>query len=210
MLTIHHLAMSQSERVVWLCEELGLDYRLVRYERTSAMAAPAEYKALHPAGTAPTIEDGGVVLAESGAVFAYILAKYGDGRLACGPEDADFAEYLFWLHFANGTIMPSQIAGLVLRSLGVTAGNPLSDGVVSRVAQAEAMMEARLTAAPFLGGANFTAADIMNLFALTTLAIFAPRDLGPFPHLRAYIARIRQRPAYLRAMALAEPNRAHG
>src|ERR1700740_1108880 len=81
MLTVHHLGRSQSERIVWLCEELGLDYELKRYERAPQLAPP-EYKALHPIGTAPVITDGDLVLGESGAIIEYIIAKYGAGRLA--------------------------------------------------------------------------------------------------------------------------------
>ena len=89
MLTVHHLGRSQSERIVWLCEELGIPYELKRYTRDSVtMLAPPDYKALHPIGSAPVITDGGLVLAESGAVVDYIIAKYGNGRLdvEAGPS----------------------------------------------------------------------------------------------------------------------------
>src|SRR5215475_8291580 len=106
MFTIHHLGKSQSERIIWLCEELEIPYKLKRYTRDAVtMLAPADYKALHPMGTAPVITDGDVVLAESGAVMAYIIGKYGQGRLAVGPGEANFADYLFWFHFANGSMM---------------------------------------------------------------------------------------------------------
>ena len=112
MLTVHHLGKSQSERVVWLCEELGLDYELVRYARDPVtVLAPPELKALHPMGSAPLITDGGPVLAESGAIVEYILAKYGVGRLVIAPEAPEFADYLRRFHFANGTLqlgMPSR------------------------------------------------------------------------------------------------------
>ena len=113
MLTVHHLGISQSERIVWLCEELGILYELKRYDRdATTRLAPAEYKALHPMGTAPIVTDGSVVLAESGAIMEYIIGKYGQGRLAVGPDKPNFADYLFWFHFANGSMMPSQMAGL--------------------------------------------------------------------------------------------------
>ena len=88
MLTIHHLGVSQSERIVWLCEELDLKYELKRYERRADnRLAPEAYKALHPMGVAPVITDGAVVLAESGAICDYINARYGQGRLAPAPSD---------------------------------------------------------------------------------------------------------------------------
>src|SRR5215475_6998276 len=102
MLTVHHLGRSQSERVVWLCEELGVPYELKRYARDAVtMLAQADYKALHPIGAAPVITDGDLVLAESGAVVEYIIAKYGNGRLALRAGDPDLAQYLYWFHFAN-------------------------------------------------------------------------------------------------------------
>src|SRR5665213_1275726 len=103
MLTVHHLGKSQSERIVWLCEELGIPYELKNYARDKVtMLAPADYKALHPIGAAPVITDGDVVLAESGAVVEYILARYGKGRLTLAADHPDFAPFLYWFHFANG------------------------------------------------------------------------------------------------------------
>src|ERR1700740_3315156 len=104
MLTVHHLGRSQSERIVWLCEELGLDYELKRYERDPATRlAPAGDKALHPIGTAPVITDGGLVLGESGTIIEYIIAKYGGGRLARKAGHPEFADYLYWFHYANAS-----------------------------------------------------------------------------------------------------------
>jgi len=121
MLTVHHLGVSQSERIVWLCEELGLDYELKRYDRDpQTRLAPAAYKALHPMGTAPVITDGTVVMSESGAIVEYILARYGKGRLAVGPEQPNFADYVFWLHFANGSMMPHELIRLICSMLGQT------------------------------------------------------------------------------------------
>ena len=104
MITVHHLGISQSERVVWLCEELGIPYALKRYDRDpTTRMAPAEYKALHPMGVAPVITDDDVVLAESGAILEYLMARYGGGRLSVRSDQANFPDYLFWFHFANGT-----------------------------------------------------------------------------------------------------------
>src|SRR5215472_6615964 len=120
MLTVHHLGVSQSERIVWLCEELEILYDLKCYERDSVThLAPAEYKALHPFGTAPVITDGDLVLGESGAIMEYIIAKYGAGRLTVKPESPDFADYLYWFHFANGSMMPASMVDLVVTMLGV-------------------------------------------------------------------------------------------
>jgi len=103
MLTVHHLGISQSDRIVWLFEELRIPYELIRYERDPVTRlAPESYKALHPAGTAPVITDGDLVLGESGAIIDYIVARYGNDRLTLSADHPDFAHYLYWYHFANG------------------------------------------------------------------------------------------------------------
>jgi glutathione S-transferase len=205
MLTIHHLANSQSERVIWLCEELGLEYALQRYEREPTMAAPLEFKALHPAGTAPTIIDEGAVLAETGAVFEYILARYGNSELSVSVDEPGYLAYLFWLHFANGSMMPSQLVAAVLGSLPGSPGSHFASAVMARIGHACAMMEEQLATSPYLGGEAFTAADIMMVFSLTSMTYFVPLDLTPYPHIRAYLDRVTARPAYGRAKAKAEP-----
>ena len=187
MLTVHHLRRSQSERIVWLCEELGLDYELRCYDRNKTdMLAPPEYKALHPMGTAPVINDGDLVLGESGAIVEYILAKYGPGGLARGPADPGFADYLFWLHFANGTLHPSMGRNMMLHRLDVPVEQPLAKAMRARLALALAQVEARCAEAPYLAGADLSAADIMSVFSLTTMRSFFPLDLAPYPQIRDY------------------------
>ncbi len=118
MLTVHHLGVSQSERIVWLCEEIEIPYQLVRYDRDAqTRLAPEGYKALHPMGISPVIQDGEVCLAESGAIVEYLLARHGQGRLAVPPDAPLFADYLFWLHFSNGTLMPSEMGALAGRGV---------------------------------------------------------------------------------------------
>lgn len=205
MLTIHHLGVSQSERIVWLCEELAIDYQLKRYERRSDnRLAPDEYKALHPMGIAPVITDGDLVLAESGAICDYVCERYGGGRLAPGPEDPDFADHLFWFHWSNGTFMTTLMMELVLaRGSG---DNPASFFIDDRSRRGWAMVETRLGQTPFFGGANLTTADIMMVYCLTTSRAFRGTSIDGYPNLRSYLARIGARPAYRRAMARAEPN----
>jgi glutathione S-transferase len=204
MLTVHHLGVSQSERIVWLCEELEIPYELKVYERDPVTRmAPPEYKALHPVGTAPIITDGDVVLPESGAIIEYIVGKYGDGRLAVGPEAANFADYLFWFHFANASMMPRQ-----MRMMGAQAGGeetPMQRFMRQRAEQSWDLVEQRLGDAPYFAGDEFTAADIIMGFVLTTMRAFAKRDLAAYPNLRAYLQRIGERPAYRRAMAKGDP-----
>jgi glutathione S-transferase len=208
MLTVHHLGLSQSERIVWLCEELELDYAFKRYERRADnRLAPDEYKALHPMGIAPVINDGALVLGESGAICDYISARYGAGRLTPAPDHPDFAEHLFWFHWSNGTFMTTLMMQLVLAG-GGGAANPASVFVEDRSRRGWAMVEARLGAAPFFGGSALTTADIMMVYCLTTSRAFRGLSIDGFPNLKRYLARIGERPAYQRAMAKAEPGMA--
>jgi glutathione S-transferase len=203
MLTVHHLGISQSERIVWLCEELALPYRLVRYERDKVTRlAPAEYKALHPFGTAPVVVDGAVVLAESAAIIEYIIARHGKGRLAVPPDAPNYPEYLFWFHFANGSMMPVQFAGAIKPTADETPRTRISRERCERTWQ---MVEARLGEVPYFAGQEFTAADIIMLFPLTTMRVFAPRDISGYPHVLAYLQRIGARPAYRQAMQKGDP-----
>ncbi len=203
MLTVHHLGISQSERIVWLCEELGLDYELKRYERRADnRLAPDAYRALHPMGIAPVITDGDLVLGESGAICDYICGLYGDGRLTPGPDDPDFADHLFWLHWSNGTFMTTLMMQLVL---GGAREGWAPAFVDDRDRRGWAMIEARLGEAPFFGGSKLTTADIMMVYGLTTSRAFRGASIAPYPNVRAYLARIGERPAYQRAMAKADP-----
>jgi glutathione S-transferase len=205
MLTVHHLGVSQSERIVWLCEELGIPYELKLYDRVppGRGAGPPEYKALHPLGTAPIITDGDVVLPESGAIMEYIMGKYGKGQLAVGPEAPNFADYLFWFHFANATMMPAQNIGP--RPAPGTEESPRAKYSRLRKELVWRLAEDRLAQQPYFAGSEFTAADIIMGFPLTTMRAFAPLDLSPYPNILAYLQRIGARPAYQRAMAKGDP-----
>jgi glutathione S-transferase len=206
MITVHHLGISQSERVVWLCEELGIPYTLRCYDRDpTTRLAPAEYKALHPMGIAPVITDGDVVLAESGAILEYLMARYGSGSLTVGTNQSNFPDYLFWFHFANGTMMPSEMGSLISTRLGLKDGNPIIAMLKARSERAFLLVEGRLKDAAYFAGSDFTAADIMMLFPLTTMRAFVQRDLTAFPNIKAYLQRIGERPAYQRAMKKGDP-----
>lgn len=205
MLTVHHLRISQSERIVWLCEELGLDYELKLYDRRADnRLAPDEYKALHPMGIAPVITDGDLVLGESGAICDYINAKYGQGRMAPGVDDRDFADHLFWFHWSNGTFMATMMMQLVQS----VTGGPAVPFVEDRAEKGWAMVEQRLSQTPFFGGRNLTTADIMMVYCLTTSRAFRGTSIDAYPSVKAYLKRIGERPAYQSAMSKCEPGMA--
>jgi glutathione S-transferase len=206
VLTVHHLGISQSDRIVWLCEELGIPYDLRHYERDPVTRlAPPEYRALHPFGTAPVITDGDLVLGESGAIIEYIIAKYGAGRFALTKNDPEFANYLFWFHFANGSMMPAHMVDLVVNLLGTASSPTVVDALRDRSNRAHDLVEKRLGEADYFAGKTFTAADIIMLFPLTTMRLFAPRDLSRYPQTRTYLERIGKREAFKRAMTKADP-----
>ncbi|ALR22967.1 glutathione S-transferase family protein [Sphingobium baderi] len=200
MLTVHHLGISQSDRIVWLCEELGIPYELVRYDRDPVTRlAPASYKALHPSGTAPVISDDDLVLAESGAIIDYIVAKLGGGRLTLQSDHPDFAQFLYWYHFANGSMMPCMMMLMAEGSVAEMMRDRANRNLV-------ALNEHFAKGNQWLAGEEFTVADIMILFPLTTIRAFVPLDLSPYPHLRSYLKRAIARPAFQRAMAKADPD----
>lgn len=207
MLTIHHLGRSQSGRILWLCEELGVPYELTRHERDPVtILAPPALKALHPLGAAPVIQDDGLLLAESAAIVEYIIVKHGDGRLRLGPDHPDFASYLYWFHFANGNLQPVIGRLMMMGRVGLAPDHPVQMAVQGRLDRVMAMVEARLGDADYLAGHEFTAADIMSVFSLTTMRLFQPLDLRPYPNILAYLQRIGARPAYHRAMANGDPD----
>lgn len=205
MLIVHHLGISQSDRIVWLCEELELPYVLKRYERDpKTRLAPADYRALTPFGTAPVLSDGGIVLGESAAIIEYIAQIYGDGRFMIRPGSPNYADFLFWFHFANGSFMPAAMIDSIASRVG--GEDALMAALRARFDRAYDLLEERLGKVPFLAGETFTAADIMTLFPLTTMRLFSRRDISPYPHIRAYIQRVATRPAFQRAMRKAEPD----
>ena len=206
MITIHHLGHSQSERILWLCEELGIPYELKRYTRDAVTRlSPPELKAMHPLGAAPLIEDGDLLLAESAAIVEYLIAKHGGGRLKPGPDHPDFAPFLYWFHFANGNLQPVMLRRMTL-GRALPADHPVLAATQERLDKVLALVEERLGQAPYFAGAEFTAADIMSVFSLTTMRLFQPVDLTPYPHIRAYLQRIGDRPAYRQAMAKGDPD----
>jgi glutathione S-transferase len=207
MLKIHHLGHAQSERIVWLCEELGIPYELRHYSRDPVtLLSPPELQALHPLGAAPLIEDADLLLAESAAIVEYLIVKHGGGRLKLGPEHPDYAAFLYWFHFSNGNLQPAMGRLMIVRRAKLLADHPVQLSVQGRLDRVLALVEARLGEVPFLAGREFTSADIMSVFSLTTMRLFQPVDLAPYRNIRAYLQRIGERPAYRRAMTRSDPD----
>lgn len=203
MITIYHLSTSRSERIIWLMEELGLDYELKRFQREPNGAAPDALRNIHPLGKAPVIRDGDLVLAESGAIVDYIVHRYGADRLAIEPANAKYARYLYWLHFAEGSLMTLLLIALVLTRVPEGSASPAGTRVAARMRQMLSFVDSGLGDGPWFVGGQFTAADVMMTFPFTTMRLFLKYDLAPFPRIVAYLKRIEARPAYRKAMVLA-------
>ena len=207
VLTVHHLGHSQSDRIVWLCEELGLDYRLEKYDR-SPLLSPPKYLALHPIGAAPVIEDDGdVKIAESMACLEYIINTHGNQKLTIKPGEKGYADYLYWLHFANGSLQPSIGRCMTLTFAGVT--DESNNQVVrcqNKVDQELTFMDQRLKDNAYLAGSEFTSADIMTVFSLTGMREFFQLDLSRYTNILAYLQRIVKREGYRRAMKKGDPD----
>ncbi|ALN71397.1 glutathione S-transferase family protein [Aureimonas sp. AU20] len=202
MIKLVHLDRSRSERVLWLLEELGLPYEVEAFERQPDLFAPDAMRKTHTLGRAPVIYDGDVVLAESGAIVEYILALYGGGRLAVAPGAPNFARYLYWLHYAEGSLMLQLLREWSLdRMLPDADAHPGMARVRAGTLTHLRMIEEELTRSPYLAGEAFTAADIMMAYPFTTFRRHVrPLDLGPYPAISAYAARLESRPAFQKAV----------
>ncbi|TXM66206.1 glutathione S-transferase [Methylobacterium sp. WL120] len=214
MITVHHLENSRSQRVLWLLEELGLDYDVKRYARDrETMLAPQELRAIHPLGKSPVITDGDVTVAESGAIVEYLTARCG-GALVPAPGTEEHRRYTYWLHYAEGSAMPPLLLKLVFSRLAPGSPalvRPLVRGIAKAVTAKfvdpelrhhAAYWEGALADRPWFGGDAFTAADIQMSFPLEA---FAARGTGAGARLTDWLARIHARPAYRRALERGGP-----
>ena len=205
MITIYHLDTSRSERIVWLMEELGLEYKLELFQRNANGSAPDALREIHALGKAPVIRDGDAVLAESGAIVDYIVHRYAGDRLAVAPAAAAYARYIYWFHFAEGSLMSLLILALVIGRVPEANASPVRTRVLERMKQTLFFIDSELAQATYFAGSAFTAADIMMTFPFTTMRHFLNYDLAPYANILAYLQRIESRPAYQKAMALAGP-----
>jgi len=218
MIVVHHLNNSRSQRVLWLLEELGLPYEVIRYERDAkTMLAPPSLLAIHPLGKSPVIVDGGVTVAESGAVVEYLIDRYGGGRLIPAVGTPERLRYTYWLHYAEGSAMPPLLLKLVFdRVANAPAPWPIS-AIARRIAGTVQnsfigpqlkrhldYMEAELTARPWFAGEEFTAADVQMSFPLEAAASRAGLNAGR-PRLMGFLERIHARDAYKRALTRGGP-----
>lgn len=213
MIVVHHLNNSRSQRVLWLLEELGLAYEIKRYQRDpQTMLAPAELRQVHPLGKSPVVTDGELTLAESGAIVEYLVERYGSGRLIPPAGTPERVRYRYWLHFAEGSAMPPLVMKLVfdrlekspmpffVRPVARALAGRVKKGFIEPNLQRQLdFMEAELAAGPWFAGGEFTAADIQMSFPLEAATVRGGLD-AKRPRLMDFLARIRARPAYRRAL----------
>ena len=205
MIEVHHLNNSRSQRVLWLLEELEVAYDIVHYRRDPATRlAPPALKAIHPLGKAPAIRDGGLVLAESGAIVEYLVGRYGNGRLAPERDFAspDYVAYLYWMHFAEGSAMLPLLLRLYVGLLR-EAGAPLKPRIESELQNHFACMSSALGDNDYFVANAFSAADIQLSFVLDAGAARGP--LKDYPNLVRLNERLKARPAYRRALERGGP-----
>jgi len=205
MIKVHHLNNSRSQRVLWLLEELGLDYEIVPYQRdTTTHRAPPELRAIHPLGKSPVIEDGDLVLAESGAIIEYLIDTYGKGALAPARGTRAHTRYLYWSHFAEGTAMMQLLIRLFLGFAGDSAA-PVRAMVDAEITRMLAYLEAEIAEGGFFVGDGLTGADINMSFPLEAAAARGGLNAESCPKLAALLQRLQARPAYQRALARGGP-----
>jgi len=218
MIVVHHLNNSRSQRVLWLLEELGLEYEIVRYQRDpKTMLAPPELKAIHPLGKSPVITDNGVVVAESGAIAEYLIETYGNGRLIPPAGTEDRRRWTYFLHYAEGSAMAPLLMKLIFDRVETSpapffvkpiakaiAGKVKGSYILPQIAMHLDYLEAELGQRPWFAGADFSAADIQMSFPLEAASARGGLDQSR-PKLLAFLQRIHSRPAFQRALERGGP-----
>jgi len=218
MITVHHLNNSRSQRVLWLLEELGLEYEIKPYLRDKkTQLAPKELMKVHPLGKSPVLEEAGQILAETGAIVEYLIETRGAGRLAPRPGADAYWRYKYWLHAAEGSYMPVLVMALFLNRIETAPMPFFAKPVARRVAKGVRdgyhthttnalfnYLDAELSKTTWLAGDEFSAADIMMSFPIEAAA--TRLDIAPkLKNLKPYLERLHGRPAYGRALEKGGP-----
>lgn len=213
MITVHHLNNSRSQRILWLLEELGLEYEITRYQRDpQTMLAPPELKAVHPLGKSPVITDGELTVAESGAIIEYLIDRYGQGRLVPAAGTPERLRYTYWLHYAEGSAMTPLLLKLVFNRVETAPmpffARPFARGIAHKVkstfiepqiTQHLDYMNNELAATGWFAGDAFSAADVQMSFPLEAAAARGGLD-ARWPNLMDFLQRIHARAAYQKAL----------
>jgi glutathione S-transferase len=198
MIRVHHLNNSRSQRVLWLLEEIGTPYEVVRYQRDKkTMLAPKELRRVHPLGKSPVIDDGGRTFVETGLIVEYLVQRYGSDLAPPSGSDS-YWRYKYWLHYAEGSLMPPLLLKLVINRLGLL-GRPARPFVGAQLKLHLDFLESELAKGPWFLGERFSAADIMMSFPIEAARARGGLD-ETRPHLMDFLKRIHTRDAYRRAL----------
>ncbi|MEI1374699.1 glutathione S-transferase [Nostoc sp. UHCC 0926] len=200
MIVVHHLNNSRSQRVLWLLEELGIEYEIKFYERDQkTMLAPTSLREVHPLGKSPVITDADLTVAESGAIIEYIVDRYGNGRLIPPSGTPERLRYTYWLHYAEGSAMPPLVMNLVFNNFGIGDSSVNDEFIAPQIKLHFDYIEGELHKSTWFVGEEFTAADIQMSFPLEIVAMQAEL-ISSRPKIKQFIERIHARPAYERAL----------
>jgi glutathione S-transferase len=198
MIIVHHLDDSRSQRILWLLEELGLPYEIRQHKRDpETRLAPPELKHIHALGKSPVIEDGGKVVAESGAIIEYILRHHGGDRLAPATSDPKYDDYMHWMHYAEGSGMPALIVRINVARVGDAAAHALPR-LDAEIALQLSYLDDTLKGQQYILGDEFSAADIQLSF-IGELA-GARFGIDGYPEIKGWVQRFQARPAYQAAL----------
>ncbi len=198
MIEVHHLNNSRSQRILWLLEELSEPYSIIPYARDAkTVLAPDSLRAVHPLGKSPVIQDGDVVLPESGAIVEYLADRYGARRLAPEADAVERPRYLYWLHYAEGSLMNPVLLTFYSARFG-EAMAPMRARVRSQLALHLDFIEAELGKSPFFLGDSLSAADVQMSFPLEMSAALGATE--NYPRITNFLDRIHDRPAYKTAL----------
>ncbi|SQD76497.1 glutathione S-transferase family protein [Moritella yayanosii] len=200
MIKLHHLNKSRSKRIIWLLEELGVDYEVIAYQRDSqTFLAPAELKAIHPLGKSPVIEDDGLVIAESGAITEYLINKYAADKLAPKPLSPEYVAYSQWIHFAESSAILPLLLKMFVDKDGCKT-NFMAAYADSEIAKVISYFDASLEGKTYLIAEQLTGADIMMSFIVEILA--NNKVLDNFANLARYNKQLHSHNALLKAVEI--------
>lgn len=203
MIEVHHLNNSRSQRVLWLLEELGLEYSLVTYQRDAQTnLAPESLREVHPLGKSPVVRDGALLLYESGAIVEHILERHGEGRLAPPSSSPEHVRYRQLMHFAEGSAMTPVLLKLYLSRLG-DAAEPLLPRVHGEIENNFGFLEREIGESGYFVGKELSGADVMLSFPIQAIRLLY--GLDSFPRLAAFREHVIARPAYQRAIERGGP-----
>jgi glutathione S-transferase len=198
VITVHHLDDSRSQRILWLLEELELPYEIRFYRRDPhSRMAPVELRQVHPLGKSPVITDDGRAIAESGAIVDYIVRRHGAGRLQPDRSSRAYDDYVYWLHYAEGSAALPFVIDPIAKGFGKMAA-PLQRRVDRELALNLRFIDDSLAGRDYLLGGELSAADVQLSFVGELAVTFA--DVSPYANLDAWVTRFQARRAYRRAL----------